>query len=75
MPDENAGNKASIRKPSQEYGPFSDSRRLSLQGMRWQEREDDDVPGFQPHVREDDQKLITRKGERRRKPEFRSLNN
>jgi hypothetical protein len=49
---------------------------LSLQGMHWQEREDDDVPGLQPHVPADGQKLITRKGERRRKPDFRlhSLN-
>jgi hypothetical protein len=29
--------------------------------MRWQQREDDDVPGLQPHVPADDQKLIPAK--------------
>jgi len=29
--------------------------------MHWQERDDDDVPGLQPHVPADGQKLVTRK--------------
>ena len=58
MPDENAGDKVSIRQHSQEYGYFSDSHQLSLHGMHWQEREDDDVPWLQPHVPTNDQKLI-----------------
>jgi hypothetical protein len=61
LPDEDAGNKGSIRQHSQEYRSFPDSHWLSLQGVRRQEREDDDVPWLQPHVPADDQKLIPAK--------------
>jgi hypothetical protein len=61
VPDANAGNKASIRQQSQEYGLFSYSHRLSLQGMHWQNGGDDDVLRLRPHVLADDQKLTTGK--------------